>query len=169
MAKAPRCSKRGSTGTPAAAALTRAGVQFTVHTYEHDPRQRSFGSEAATALQLEPATIFKTLIVDVDDVPTVAIVPVSSMLDLKAHAASCGGRRAALADEKVAERITGYVVGGISPIGQKRKLQAILDNSATELATVYVSGGVRGMQIGLSPRDLIEITDAISGPIARFP
>ena len=165
MAKAPRSSKRGSTGTPAAAALTRAGVQFTVHTYEHDPRQRSFGSEAATALQLEPATI----IVDVDDVPTVAIVPVSSMLDLKAHAASCGGRRAALADEKVAERITGYVVGGISPIGQKRKLQTILDNSATELATMYVSGGVRGMQIGLSPRDLIEITDAISGPIARFP
>ena len=168
MARNLRNSKRGGTGTPATVALTVAGITFTVHNYEHDPRQRAYGTEAATALQLDPAKVFKTLIVDVDDLPTVAIVPVSSMLDLKAHAASCGGRRAALADQKVAERITGYVVGGISPIGQKRKLSTVLDISAEDLDTMYVSGGVRGMQIGLCPSDLIKITDAINGPIARF-
>lgn len=169
MTKTPGTGKRSDMGTPALLTLTAAGINFTVHTYEHDPEQRGFGAEAAAALDLDPAEVFKTLIVDVDGLPTVAIVPVSAMVDLKAHAACCGGRRAALADHQVAERITGYVVGGISPIGQKRKLQTVLDESALKKSTIYVSGGKRGMDIGLSPADLTKITDALTGPIARFP
>lgn len=133
MTKTPGTRKRSDMGTPALLTLTAAGINFTVHTYEHDPEQRGFGAEAAAALDLDPAEVFKTLIVDVDGLPTVAIVPVSAMVDLKAHAACCGGRRAALADHQVAERITGYVVG-ISPIGQKRKLQTVLDESALKRA-----------------------------------
>ncbi|MSO27696.1 MAG: Cys-tRNA(Pro) deacylase [Candidatus Nanopelagicales bacterium] len=168
MTKKPGNSKRGGTGTPATVALTAAGIEFTVHSYEHDPGQRAFGAEAAAALQINPAWVFKTLIVDVDELSTVAVLPVNATLDLKAHAARCGGRKAALADQVVAERITGYVVGGISPIGQKRKLKTVLDDSALTLDTLYVSGGKRGMDIGLSPKDLMLITDAVSGSIARF-
>ena len=112
--------------------------------------------------------VFKTLIVDVDELPTVAIVPVNAMLDLKAHAARCGGRKAVMAEQDAAERLTGYVVGGISPIAQKRKLKTVLDESALTLDTIYVSGGKRGLDIGLSPTDLALVTDALTGSIARF-
>ena len=154
-------------GTPATAALTKAGIAFTVHAYTHDPRQRSFGEEAASALGLDPAEVFKTLIVTVDGTLAVAIVPVDSMLDPKAFASAVGGRRAGLADQAEAQRVTGYVVGGISPIGQKKPLPTVLDDSAVLRETIYVSGGRRGLDIGISPDDLVHITGALLRPIAR--
>ena len=160
--------KRGGSGTPATVALTAAGINFSIHGYEHEAGAQAFGAEAAAALQLDPAVVFKTLIVNVDELPTVAIVPVNAMLDLKAHAARCGGRKAVMAEQDAAERITGYVVGGISPIAQKRKLKTVLDESALTLDTIYVSGGKRGLDIGLSPTDLALVTDALTGSIARF-
>lgn len=160
--------KHVGSGTPATVALTAAGINFSIHSYEHEAGAHAFGAEAAAALQLDPAVVFKTLIVDVDELPTVAIVPVNAMLDLKAHAARCGGRKAVMAEQDAAERITGYVVGGISPIAQKRKLKTVLDDSALTLDTIYVSGGKRGLDIGLSPTDLELVTDALTGSIARF-
>lgn len=168
VAKIIEVGKSRGAGTPATVILAQAGISFTVHTYVHDKAQRGFGEEAAAALNLDPAEVFKTLIVDVDELPTMAIVPVNSMLDLKAHAALCCGRRAVLADQVVAQRITGYVVGGISPIGQKRKLKTVLDETALQLSKMYVSGGKRGLDIGLNPLDLVSITAAITGPVARF-
>ena len=152
-------------GTPATVALTRAGIAFTVHAYEHDPRAASFGKEAADALGLSVAEVFKTLMATVDGRPVIAIVPVSGSLDLKALAAAAGGRKAELADAAVAQRLTGYVVGGISPIGQKKALPTYLDDSAEALATIYVSGGRRGLDIGLAPADLLAVTN---GTVARI-
>ncbi len=147
-------------GTPATVALERAGVSFTVHTYEHDPAATSYGLEAAEALGLDPATVLKTLLADVDGRLVVGIVPVTGQLDLKALAAAVGGKRASMADPEVAERTTGYVVGGISPIGQKKRLATVLDATAAQLPTVYVSGGKRGLDLGLDPRDLVRLLDA---------
>src|SRR5512139_1778864 len=147
-------AKRAATGgTPATAALTRAGIAFTVHTYDHDPTAASFGREAADALGLDPDRVFKTLLASVDPSTgsggpaglVVGIVPVSGQLDLKAIAAAVGGKRAVMADPHDAERVTGFVVGGISPIGQKKALATVLDVSAMEHQTVFVSGGRRGM------------------------
>ena len=154
-------------GTPATVALARAGVRFTTHAYAHDPRAASFGLEAAEALGLSPAEVFKTLLAVVDGAPVVGIVPVQGTLDLKALAAAAGGRRAELADPADAQRLTGYVVGGISPIGQKRALPTYLDDSAVLLETVYVSGGRRGLDIGLAPDDLLAVTGGQYAPIAR--
>lgn len=154
-------------GTPATAALVAAGIEFTVHEYAHDPRADSYGLEAAQALGLDPAVVFKTLLADVDGSPHVAIVPVAGLLDLKALAAAVGGRRAEMADPKAAQRITGYVVGGISPIGQKRSLPTFIDSSAEGCARMYVSGGKRGMDIGLSPTDLARVTSGRFTPLAR--
>lgn len=159
--------KKGAPGTPATVALTRAGVPFTAHTYEHDPAATSYGLEAAEALGLEPATVFKTLLADVDGDLVVGIVPVTGQLDLKALAAAVGGKKAQMADAAVAERVTGYVVGGISPIGQKRRLRTVLDASADDHATVFVSGGRRGLDLGLAPDDLARVTGATWAPIAR--
>ena len=159
--------KKGAPGTPATVALTRAGVPFTVHTYEHDPAAASYGLDAAEALGLEPATVFKTLLADVDGDLVVGIVPVTGQLDLKALAAAVGGKKAQMADPAVAERVTGYVVGGISPIGQKRRLRTVLDVSADAHATVFVSGGRRGLDLGLAPDDLAGATGATRAPIAR--
>jgi Cys-tRNA(Pro)/Cys-tRNA(Cys) deacylase len=159
--------KRASTGTPATVALTRAGVAFTTHPYDHDPAAASFGLEAAEALGLDPAQVFKTLFVEVDGRLVVGIVPVSRQLDLKAVAAAVGGKKAAMADPGDAERATGYVVGGISPLGQKRRHPTVLDESALAHETVYVSGGRRGLDIGLAPADLVRLTEATTAAIAR--
>ncbi|ONI69969.1 aminoacyl-tRNA deacylase [Kribbella sp. ALI-6-A] len=160
-------TKHTAAGTPATVALTKAGLPFTTHAYEHDPAAKSYGLEAAEALGLDPVQVFKTLLVEVDGKLAVGVVPVDRQLDLKAVAAALNGKKAVMADPAAAERTTGYVVGGISPIGQKRRLPTVVDTSATEHATVYVSGGRRGLDLGLSPADLITVTAARTAPIAR--
>lgn len=154
-------------GTPATLALTRAGVEHRLHPYDHDPRAASYGLEAAEALGVDPARVFKTLMATVDGRLTVAIVPVSGRLDLKGLARAVGGSRAVMADVQVAERATGYVAGGISPIGQKRTHLTVLDESALAHATILVSAGRRGLDVELAPADLVTITAAIVDPIGR--
>jgi Cys-tRNA(Pro)/Cys-tRNA(Cys) deacylase len=154
-------------GTPATVALSRAGVEYTGHEYDHDPRAASFGLEAAEALGLDPAQVFKTLMATVDGRLTVGIVPVSGQLDLKALARAVGGSRAAMADVAAAERATGYVAGGISPVGQKRAHPTVLDETALGFDVVYVSGGRRGFDIGLAPEDLVRVTSAAVAAISR--
>ncbi|MFE1414071.1 Cys-tRNA(Pro) deacylase [Streptomyces sp. NPDC058746] len=154
-------------GTPAIVALTAAGVPFTTHSYEHDPAHPSYGEEAAQALGVSPEQVFKTLVADVDGGLTVAVVPVSGSLDLKALAAAVGGKRAAMADPALAERTTGYVRGGISPLGQRRRLPTVLDASASRHATICVSAGRRGLEVELSPTDLATLTSATVAPVAR--
>jgi Cys-tRNA(Pro)/Cys-tRNA(Cys) deacylase len=154
-------------GTPATVALTRAGVGHTVHSYEHDPASGSYGEEAARAMGVPPERVFKTLVADVDGTPTVAVVPVAGSLDLKALAAAAGGKRAAMADPAAAERSTGYVVGGISPLGQRRALRTVVDASALEHPTVFVSAGRRGLEVELTGADLVRLTSATTAPIAR--
>jgi Cys-tRNA(Pro)/Cys-tRNA(Cys) deacylase len=160
-------AKPSSGGTPATVALTRAGVAFTTHAYEHDPSAPSYGMEAAEVLGLPHEQVFKTLLADVDGALVVGIVPVARKLDLKALAAAVGGKKAAMADPVVAERTTGYVVGGISPLGQRKALRTVLDASALDHATVYVSGGKRGFDLGLAPGDLVAQTRAVTASIAR--
>ena len=154
-------------GTPATVALAAAGIPFTAHAYEHDPANRNFGEEAATVLGLDPEQVFKTLVADVDGGLVVAIVPVTGKLDLRALAAAVGGKHAAMADPARAQRKTGYVVGGISPIGQKTPLTTVLDETAELFDTVFVSGGKRGFDLELAPADLITVTSALIAPIAR--
>ena len=156
-----------SAGTPATLALTRAGIAFTAHAYEHDPRAAAYGLEAAEKLGLDPDRVFKTLLANVDGALAVAIVPVAQQLDLKALAQALGGKRAEMADPAVAERKTGYVVGGISPIGQKTVLPTVLDETAILCETIYVSGGRRGLDLELAPDDLIAVTRARFAAIAR--
>ncbi len=154
-------------GTPATVALTAAGIAFTAHTYAHDPATTNYGLEAATALALDPDRVFKTLLVDAEGRLVVGIVPVTGMLDLKSLAAAVGAKRAVMADPAVAERKTGYVVGGISPIGQKTALPTVLDETAELWETIYVSGGRRGFDIELAPDDLLRITGGLLADIAR--
>lgn len=154
-------------GTPATVALDRAGIPYTTQRYAHDPRTPSYGLEAAHSLGLEPADVFKTLLATVDGQAVVAIVPVSGSLDLKALAGAHGGRRADMADAASAQRLTGYVIGGISPIGQRRALPTFVDVSARDRAVVYVSGGRRGLDLGLAPDDLLVVTGGSYAPIAR--
>lgn len=154
-------------GTPATVALARAGVAFTLHAYEHDPRAASYGLEAAEALGLDPARVFKTLMASLDGRLCVGIVPVSGQLDLKALARALGGSKAAMAEVGAAERATGYVAGGISPIGQKRAHPTVLDESALAQPTVFVSAGRRGLDLEIAPADLVRVTGAVSAPIAR--
>lgn len=154
-------------GTPATVALTMAGIPFSEHAYTHDPANRDFGREAATALGLDPDQVFKTLLAEVDGRLVVGIVPVTGKLDLKALAAAVGGKKAAMADPVLAEKRTGYVVGGISPIGQKSRHETVLDETAELWDVVYVSGGRRGLDLGLTPADLIRATDALLADIAR--
>ena len=154
-------------GTPATTALAAAAVEFTVHDYDHDPRSESYGGEAATALGISASRVFKTLLADVDGRLVVGIVPVTGQLDVKALAAAVGGKRAAMADPAVAERSTGYVVGGISPFGQKKQLVTVIDATALRLPTIYVSGGKRGLDLGVDPRDLVRLLDARTAGIGR--
>jgi len=154
-------------GTPATVALTRAGIAFTAHAYEHDPRAAAYGLEAAEKLGLDPERVFKTLLANVDGGLVVGIVPVAMQLDLKALAQALGGKRAEMADPALAERKTGYVVGGISPIGQKTALPTLLDETAILSETIFVSGGRRGLDLELAPDDLIAVTGGRYAPIAR--
>jgi Cys-tRNA(Pro)/Cys-tRNA(Cys) deacylase len=148
-------------------ALNAAGIPFTEHAYDHDPANRNFGEEAATVLGLDPEQVFKTLMVHVDGRLCVAIVPVTGKLDLGAFAAALHGKRAVMADPAVAERKTGYLIGGISPIGQKTQLTTVLDETAELFNSVFVSGGRRGFDIELAPSNLIAITSASVAAIAR--
>lgn len=159
--------QRTAGGTPALVALQKAGYSFTTHSFEATGLDEGYGMQAARELGLDPSSVFKTLLADVEGNATVAIVPVDSTLDLKLLAAACGGRRAVMLEAAVAQRVTGYVVGGISPIGQKRRLATVLDDSALSLPQVYVSGGRRGLDIGIAPGDLATITGAKLAPIAR--
>jgi Cys-tRNA(Pro)/Cys-tRNA(Cys) deacylase len=154
-------------GTPATVALTAAGVDFTVHAYDHDPSHPSYGEEAAEAMGVSPERVFKTLVADVDGALTVAVVPVAGQLDLKALASAVGGKKAAMADPALAERTTGYVRGGISPLGQRKRLPTVLDASAGGHATICVSAGRRGLEVELSPADLAALTGATLAPIGR--
>ncbi|MCX5139663.1 MULTISPECIES: Cys-tRNA(Pro) deacylase [unclassified Streptomyces] len=165
---AKKTKKQSQTGgTPATVALTAAGTAFTVHAYEHDPASASYGEEAAEALGVSPDRVFKTLVADVDGHLTVAVVPVAGSLDLKALAAAAGGKRATMADPAAAERTTGYVRGGISPLGQRKRLPTVLDASARSHPTICVSAGRRGLEVELSPTDLAALTDATFAPIGR--
>jgi Cys-tRNA(Pro)/Cys-tRNA(Cys) deacylase len=148
--------------TPATAAARRAGIPFEVHEYAHDPAAESYGEEAAQALGLDPARVFKTLVADVDGTLTVCIVPVAAQLDLRSL-----GKRAQLADVGKAERATGYVAGGISPLGQRRPLPTLVDESALGFESVHVSAGRRGLEIELAPADLVALTNARVRPLAR--
>jgi Cys-tRNA(Pro)/Cys-tRNA(Cys) deacylase len=159
--------KKGAGGTPATVALSRAGVAFTEHVYDHDPSAASYGVEAAQALGLPPEQVFKTLLTSVDGRLVVGIVPVSGQLDLKAVAAAVDGKKATMADPAEAERATGYVLGGISPFGQRRAHPTVVDGSALAFDTVYVSGGRRGLDLGLAPTDLVRLTGAVVAPIGR--
>ena len=160
-------ARKGAGGTPATVALTQAGVPFTLHPYEHDPRAESFGLEAAAALAVAPERVFKTLLADARGRLVVGIVPVTGQLDLKALARAVGAAKAVLADPVAAERSTGYVVGGISPIGQRRVLTTVLDDSALTHETVFVSGGRRGLDLELTPEDLLRATGGSTAPIRR--
>ncbi len=167
MAKKSKKQQQQSGGTPATVALSAAGVEFTVHAYDHDPSHPSYGEEAAEAMGVSPDRVFKTLVADVDGNLVVGVVPVAGTLDLKALASAVGGKRAAMADPALAERTTGYVRGGISPLGQRKRLPTVLDDSALTHATICVSAGRRGLEVELAPDDLAELTGAVSAPIGR--
>ncbi|MER5254865.1 Cys-tRNA(Pro) deacylase [Streptomyces sp. NPDC002855] len=166
MAKKQK-KQSGTGGTPATVALTAAGADYTVHAYEHDPAHPSYGEEAAQAMGVSPDRVFKTLVAEVDGELTVAVVPVAGTLNLKALATAVSGKRAVMADPAAAERTTGYVRGGISPLGQRKKLRTVLDDSASAHATICVSAGRRGLEVELAPGDLARLTGAVLAPIGH--
>jgi len=153
--------------TPAINAAKKAKIKYTVHEYDHDPAAPSFGEEAAEKLGVPPERVFKTLVVDAGAGLAVAVVPVLLKLDLKAMAKALKAKKAAMAEVKVVERTTGYVVGGVSPLGQKKRLPTVLDDSAQGFETIFVSGGKRGLDIELSPADLAALTRASFASVAR--
>lgn len=155
-----------ATGTPATKLLKSAGIEFKEYEYSHDPNSTSFGLEAAEKLGVDPNRVFKTLIANVDENFAVAIVPVNQQVSLKSLSRSLGAKRATMADPTQAARLTGYVVGGISPLGQKRLLATVIDESAKQFETILVSGGQRGFDIELSPTDLADLLSAIFAEIA---
>jgi len=155
-----------ATGTPATKLLASAGVVFVAHEYSHDPNSTSFGLEAAEKLGVDPNRVFKTLVANVDETFAVAIVPVNQQVSLKSLSRTLGAKRATMADPAQAARLTGYVVGGISPLGQKRLLTTVIDVSAEDFETILVSGGRRGFDIELSPRDLASLLSAVFAEIA---
>ncbi|WP_332761501.1 Cys-tRNA(Pro) deacylase [Pseudarthrobacter sp.] len=157
--------KSSSNGTPATAALAAAGVPFVLHPYAHDPSAASYGTEAAEALGIAPEKVFKTLMVEVEGRLAVGVVPVNGNLDLKAFAAAMGAKKASMADPAAAERRTGYVLGGISPLGQRQTSPTVVDSSALNLGTMLVSGGKRGLDVELAPADLIRLTSAVTAAI----
>lgn len=159
--------KKAAGATPAIAVLTGLGIEFTVHRYDHDPRAESFGHEAVEALGLPPERVFKTLLATVDDRLVVAVVPVTGQLDLKGLARAVGGSRAHMADPAEAQRATGYLVGGISPVGQKRPHPTVIEASAANHSTIHVSAGRRGMEVELAPADLLRATGASLADIGR--
>lgn len=156
----------GGQGTPATALLRRLRVTHSLHPYDVPVDSPHYGERVAAALGVPPAQVLKSLVTEVDGRLAVAVVPVTGELDLKAMAAAVGGKRATLADRAVAERVTGYVRGGISPLGQRKRLPTVVDASALEFALVYVSAGRRGLQVALAPADLIRLTEAATAPLA---
>jgi len=166
-------TQRQRGGTPATAALAAAGIPHELRAYEHDPRADSYGLEAAEALGADPDRVLKTLVASLDPSKgrggqlVVGIVPVSRQLDLKALARALGGSKAVMAEVAVAERATGYVAGGISPIGQRRSHPTVLDESALGFDTVLVSGGRRGLDLELAPHALVAATGAVTATISR--
>jgi Cys-tRNA(Pro)/Cys-tRNA(Cys) deacylase len=154
-------------GTPATVLLARRKVAHRLHSYAHGGGQ-AYGPEAAELLGLDPARVFKTLVAEVDGALTVGVVPVSATLDLKALAAAVGGKRARMAEIAAAERATGHVAGGISPLGQRKRLPVVVDSSAEEFATVFCSAGRRGLEVELAPADLVRLTGARLAPIAAL-
>ena len=160
-------AKKSAGGTPATVALTRAGIAFTLHEYAHDPRADVLRVGGGRGAGARPRPVFKTLLAEVDGNLVVAVVPVAGWLDLKALARALGGSKAAMADPKAAERATGYVVGGISPVGQKRALPTVVDETATAYDVVYVSAGRRGLDLGIAPADLVAVTGAITADVSR--
>ena len=165
MAKRSKQQTHG--GTPATTALTQAGIAFTLHPYEHRDDNTHFGDEAVAALDLDPNRVFKTLVAELGGRLVVAVVPVARQLDLKALAAVFGAKKATMADPAVAARSSGYVVGGISPIGQRTKLPTVLDSTADGFDTIFLSAGRRGLQVELAPADLRRITGAQSALIGH--
>ncbi|MFE9200613.1 Cys-tRNA(Pro) deacylase [Micromonospora sp. NPDC007230] len=153
-------------GTPATALLAKRKISHSTHPYQVSPDAPNYGALVAAALGVPPERVFKSLVTEVDGGLTVAVVPVTGELDLKALAAAAGGKRATMADRVVAERATGYVRGGISPLGQRKRLPTVVDASALDHPTVYVSAGRRGLQLQLAPADLVALTDAVTAPIA---
>lgn len=157
--------------SPATRALARAKVAHTLHSYDHDPENRHFGQEGAAKLGFDPDLMFKTLVVTLEGggvrhLLAVAVVPVSHQLDLKAFAAAMGAKKAAMADPSLAERTSGYVVGGISPLGMRRALPTCIDSSALDHPTMLVSGGRRGLSVELAPADLVRVAGARTAAIA---
>ncbi|HSO64450.1 MAG TPA: Cys-tRNA(Pro) deacylase [Ornithinibacter sp.] len=159
--------RRDSSGTPATVALTAAGVAYSQHVYEHDPAAPSYGLEAAAVLGLPTEQVFKTLVVDTGAGLAVGVVPVAGSLDLKAMAEVLGVKKVTMADPAAAQRSSGYVLGGVSPVGQKRALPTVVDESVEAFDVVYVSGGRRGLDLGLSPADLVRVTGAVLADVAR--
>lgn len=153
--------------TPATTALERAGVAYTIHEYHHDPRASSFGLEAAASLGVDPVRVFKTLLLDLDTHLVVAMVPVSTEVQPKAVARALGGRKATMADPARVERATGYVVGGVSPVGQRRTHRTVLDATAGRWSTILVSAGRRGLDLEIAPADLQAVTQAVLAPVGR--
>lgn len=165
---AKKDAKHAPTGTPALVALAAAGVPHTAHPYEHDPASDvGYGLEAAQVLGVPAEQVFKTLMTSVDGRLTVAVVPVTGKLDLKALAHAAGGKKASMAAKPDAERATGYVVGGISPLGQKTAHPTVVDETVWLFDTVFVSGGRRGLDVELAPDDLVRLTAATVADIAR--
>lgn len=152
--------------TPAIAALLKAKVAHTLLPYDHDPRSTAYGDEAVAALGRDPAQVFKTLVALVDGSMVVGVVPVAGSLDLKALAAAAGGKKATMAPVADAERSSGYVAGGISPLGQRKRLRTVVDVSARDWPTICVSAGRRGLQVELAPGDLLHATGGTFAPIA---
>jgi Cys-tRNA(Pro)/Cys-tRNA(Cys) deacylase len=160
--------KKGGPMTPAINCLKKSNISHQVHQYDHDPNSKAYGEEAAEKLKVSFDRIFKTLVILMDNKTlSVAMVPVSKQLDLKAVATALGSKKTAMADKKAVERSTGYVLGGVSPIGQKKRLKTMMDRSALNFNTVFVSAGRRGLQIELSPKDLALQTHAIYGDISK--
>ncbi|MET9631721.1 Cys-tRNA(Pro) deacylase [Lentzea sp. NPDC006480] len=153
-------------GTPATALLDKQRVAHTLHSYEHDPRHESYGLEAAEALGLVPGRVFKTLVAEVDGKLAVGVVPVTGQLDLKGLAAALKGKKAKMAVVADAERATGYVAGGISPLGQKKRLPVVIDSSALEFETVFCSAGRRGLEVEITPAELVRLTSAVVAAIS---
>ncbi|HYH49774.1 MAG TPA: Cys-tRNA(Pro) deacylase [Acidimicrobiia bacterium] len=156
----------GARGTPATAAVAKAKIEHRIHEYRHDPAAPSYGLEAAEQLGVDPAGVFKTLVAEVDGRLAVAVVPVAARLDLKALAAAAGGRKAVMAEAADAERATGYVVGGISPLGHRKRLPVFLDGSMQNRQTVMVSAGRRGLELELSPTDLVRLSGGTFADLA---
>lgn len=154
--------------TPAVNSAKKAKIKFSVHQYEHDSGHASYGLEAAEKLAIAAERVFKTLVVKLDAKQLiVAILPVNSMLNMKHVAKACGGRKAEMADKAEVQRSTGYVLGGVSPLGQKKSLITVIDQSAQHYSTIYVSGGRRGLEIELASTDLQTLTRAMFAPLSQ--